>query len=147
MSDSSKRRAEALESEEDEFDVIKCVHEAASGASCPDRGGPRTFEGHEPEKKFSEGIQSLEQWGSTICDLPKVQSREMSYDNMIEESKVKKEMADYLSWVFTTKIQRKKADDLRACLIALEWNPKSQRIESTGLLTYPGTTMVRRMKN
>ena len=148
MSDSSKRRAEALESEEDEFDVISSVSMKQPPVRRVQTGGSQ---GHlkvtEPEKKFPEGIQSLEQWGSTICDLPKVQSREMSYENMIEESKCKKEMADYLSWVFTTKIQSKKADDLLAYLSAMDWNPKSQRIESTGLLTYPGTTMVRRMKN
>ena len=148
MSDGSKRRAEVLEPEEDDFDVISSVSMKQPPVCRVQTGAsPGHLKVTEPEKKLPEGIQSLEQWGCTICDLPKVQSREMSYDNMVEEPKVKKEMADYLSWVYNTKIQSKKADDLRAYLIALDWNPKSQRIESPGLLTYPGTTMVRRMKN
>ena len=66
---------------------------------------------------------------------------------MVEESKIKKEMADYLTWVLNAKIQFKKADDLHAYLTAVGWNAKTQRIKPKGLLTYPGSTMVRRMKN
>lgn len=148
MSDGSKRRAEALESEDDEFDVISSVsmkqppvRRVSTGASHVD---PEVVEFG---GKFPSGIQSMEQWGHTICELPKVQGREINYVSMVEESKNKKEMADYLTWVFNTKIQSKKADDLRAYLTAMGWNAKTQRIEPKSLLMYPGSTMVRRMKN
>ena len=147
MSDGSKRRAEALESEDDGFDVISSVSmkqpPVCRTSAATSHGDPAAIE---HEEKFPSGIQSLEQWGHTICELPKVQGREISYVGMLEESKTKKEMADYLTWVFNTRIQSKKADDLRAYLTAMGWDAKTQRIEPKNLLTYPGTTMVRRLK-
>ena len=63
MSDSSKRRAEALESEEDEFDVISSVSMKQPPVRRVQTGGSQ---GHlkvtEPEKKFPGTASSL--WSS-----------------------------------------------------------------------------------
>ena len=98
------------------------------------------------KEKFPEGISSLDAWGRAICDLPKVASRGLSYHGLIEEAKDRKETADYLTWVYRTHIQSKKADDLRAFLKASQWDPTSQKVVTGQILTYPGSTMVRRMK-
>ena len=147
MTGGSKRRAEVLETDE-EFDLVSSI----SGKQPPVRPCSSTSKSMVAEKLTKgnpEGIVSLEQWGHTFCDLPKGAHRDINYMSMIEDSKTKKEMGEYLSWGEKTsniKIQSKKADDLRAYLKAMRWDPKTHRIENEEMMMYPGSTMVRHMK-
>ena len=144
MSDSSKRRAEAIESD-NEFDLISSVS-CKQAPVLPCSSAAMSMGTENVNNGYPEGIVSLEQWGHTVCELPKVANRDINYMSMIEESKTKKEMGEYLSWVYNTKIQSKKADDLRAYLKAVHWNPKTHRVEAGETMMYPGSTMARRLK-
>ena len=144
MSDGSKRRAEVLESDSG-FDLVSGVS-SKQPPMLPRSSAVMSAGTEKVIKGYPEGIVSLEQWGHTICDLPKVANRDINYVTMIEESKTKKEMGEYLTWVYNTKVQSKKADDLRAYLKAVHWNPKTHRVESGETVMYPGSTMVRRLK-
>ena len=145
MTDGSKRRATAIESDE-EFDLISSVSTKQLPVMNVPSGSSTGPTAEVPVKKgYPTGISSMDAWGRTICDLPKVASRGISYHGLIEEAKNRKETADYLSWVYRTHIQSKKADDLRAFLKASNWDPTCQKIVTEQVLTYPGSTMVRRM--
>ena len=146
MTDGSKRRAAALESDDEGFDLISSVSSKQQPVMKPPTGSSMIPAAEAHAEKFPEGISSLDAWGRTICDLPKVSARGISYHGLIEEAKCKKETADYLTWVYRTHIQSKKADDLRAFLKACQWDPVSQKVVTETILTYPGSTMVRRMK-
>ena len=154
MTDGSKRRAAALESDDEGFDLISSVStkqqpvmKASTGSSMvPTADMTKEKFPESMSQQFPEGISSLDAWGRTICDLPKVASRGLSYHGLIEEAKNRKETADYLTWVMRTHVQSKKADDLRAFLKASQCDPASQKVVVGQILTYPGSTMVRRMK-
>ena len=149
MNDSSKRPHSSEESETDEFEYIP-------GEPGPSQNVykkqqpivPRVKESQEVLRscpvELPENVNSVAEWGKTICDLPKYASRELSYVELIEKSKFNDEMKTYLDWIFNTGIKSAKADDLRAYLRAVNWKTK-QDSKVTGV-TYPGTTMVRRMK-
>ena len=141
MTDGSKRRADVLESDED-FDLISSVSvkqppampvsSAAVVHEKPMKGYPKDCVSGAVgpyDLRVAEGGQSS-----------------ISYGKMLEESKTKKEMGEYLSWVYNTRVQNKKADDLRAYLKAMRWDSKNHWIEKDETqMMYPGWTMVRHL--
>eukprot|EP00435_Cladocopium_sp_Y103_P053751 s999_g17.t1 len=87
---------------------------------------------------------SVADWGKTICDLPKVARRQMSYDEMVREAASEESMKEYLTWIMNTGIKSAKVDDLRGYLKAVGWSSSKDKYATE--MTYPGTSMVRRMK-
>ena len=149
----SKRLADAVEPSDDGFSVIS--EPAEKKKYVPEqepmplsRPMSSAASGYvEETNALPVGIQSLTQWGKTVCELPKVTRLEKSYDELMEQARNDKEMASYLSWVYKSKITSKKADDLRAYLEARHWNPRTHKVESPQqMMYYAGSTMVRRLK-
>ena len=149
MSDSSKRRLSSADSDPEGFEYISGEQDMPARLS-------KKQQPIAPKAKRSTGIlvpkhvdlpenvESLADWGKTICELPKFARRELSYEDMIKESKHNEGMKEYLDWVYNTGIKSAKADDLRSYLAAVDWKTKRDS-QATGI-TYPGTTMLRRMK-
>ena len=149
MSDSSKRRLSSTDSEQEEFEYISGEQDMPARLDkkqqpiVPEaKGDPGILVPKHVD--LPENVESLADWGKTICELPKFASRELSYEDMIKESKHNEGMKEYLDWVYSTGIKSAKADDLRFYLAAVDWKTRKDS-RATGI-TYPGTTMVRRMK-
>ena len=150
MNDSSKRRLFAEDEEDAEFEYVPA--DGYEGPTWRKRqqpimpnstGGSNAAEAlkgsHVPEMGLS-----LADWGKTICDLPKVARRHLTYDEMIKEAKTDDPMKEYLMWILHTGIKSAKVDDLRKYLNAVGWSSSKDKYATQ--MTYPGTTMVRRMK-
>ena len=150
MNDSSKRRLFAEDEEDAEFEYIPA--DGYEGPTWRKRqqpimpkptGGSSAAEAltgsHVPEMGLS-----LADWGKTICDLPKVARRHLTYDEMIKEAATDDPMKEYLMWILHTSIKSAKVDDLRKYLNAVGWSSSKDKYATQ--MTCPGTTMVRRMK-
>jgi hypothetical protein len=87
---------------------------------------------------------SMADWGKTICDLPKVARRNLTYDEMIKEAATDDPMKEYLMWILHTGIKSPKVDELSKYLNAGGWSSSKDKYATP--MTYPGTSMVRRMK-
>ena len=149
MSDSSKRRLSSADSDPEEFEYISGEQDMPARLSKEQQPiAPKAKGGTgilvPKHVDLPENVESLADWGKTICELPKFASRELSYEDMIKESKHNEGMKEYLDWVYSTGIKSAKADDLRFYLAAVDWKTRKDS-RATGI-TYPGTTMVRRMK-
>ena len=150
MNDSSKRRLFAEDEEDAEFEYIPA--DGYEGPTWRKRqqpimpkptGGSSATEArvgsHVPEMELS-----VADWGKTICDLPKVARRHLTYDEMIKEATTDDPMKEYLMWILHTGIKSAKVDDLRKYLNVVGWSANKDKYATQ--MTYPGTTMVRRMK-
>jgi len=149
MSDSSKRRLSSTDSEPEEFEYISGEQDMPARLNKKQQPIVPKAKGDTgilvpKHVDLPENVESLADWGKTICELPKFARRELSYEDMIKESKHNEGMKEYLDWVYNTGIKSAKADDLRSYLAAVDWKTKRDS-QATGI-TYPGTTMVRRMK-
>ena len=149
MSDSSKRRLSSADSDPEEFEYISgeqdmpaCLSKKQQPIAPKAKGSTGILVPKHVD--LPENVESLADWGKTICELPKFARRELSYVDMIKEAKHNEGMKEYLDWVYNTGIKSAKADDLRSYLAAVDWKTKKDS-QATGI-TYPGTTMVRRMK-
>ena len=150
MNDSSKRRLFAEDEEDAEFEYIPA--DGIEGPVWRKRQTPvvpKTSAGSEPNEpskgyRVPEVELSMADWGKTICDLPKVARRHLTYDEMIHEAVTDEPMKEYLMWILHTGIKSAKVDDLRKYLNAVGWSTKKDKYATQ--MTYPGTTMVRRMK-
>eukprot|EP00435_Cladocopium_sp_Y103_P071131 s61_g36.t2 len=85
-----------------------------------------------------EGIVSVEQWGKTICTLPKVQNRRLTYEAMVSKSSVDAELKSYLKWVMTSNMKSAKLDDLKGYLLKVKYE-----VYDAGAVMYPGTGSIR----
>lgn len=142
MHDGSKRRLFAdheveLDGDADEFDVISMV----SGSGM--KQGPITTATDGAKKEVSKqslppGVESLEMWGKTICTLPKVAGRRMTYVKLIHEADSNKETKDYLIWIVKNSHKSAKAEDFKAYMEAANCLP-----QEPATVNYPGTTAVR----
>lgn len=140
MSDACKRRFDPSDPDDDEdFDLITPrIHSRKQSPVTPTTSQP-------PQKiKLPEGIKSLEHWSKTMCELPKMATLEMSYGELVTESKKNPTVAKYLSWVVTAKDKGERVADLQAFLKASNWKMEDKASESG--LTYPGSAVARIMK-
>eukprot|EP00435_Cladocopium_sp_Y103_P071184 s61_g36.t3 len=87
-----------------------------------------------------EGIVSVEQWGKTICTLPKVQNRRLTYEAMVSKSSVDAELKSYLKWVMTSNMKSAKLDDLKGYLLKVKYE-----VYDAGAVMYPGSAEVAAM--
>ena len=88
-----------------------------------------------------EGVESLEEWGRTICALPKVKDLAASYQELLNLSDSgDTKMASYLNWIRNYKGPSSRTLDLKKYLLACsacEPQPKAY---------FPGTMEIRRLK-
>ena len=142
MSDASKRRLMA-ESElmDGEFEHLEMPKSKYGGT----KGGQNSQEStHQfPEKvELPPGISNLEDWGSTVCRLPKVKSLGLCYTELVDDPKTHQE---YLEWILAHGSGRGgRLEDLYLFLKAIKYAenmvlPKDQ--------LFPGTKEVREKKS
>lgn len=146
MSDASKRRMDF--NDEDGFSLVS----GSPPSSKELKGGQKPLTPRAQDAKpstsgnpveFPEGIFTLQQWGATICALPKYADREWSYAEMVEVAKTTADIAGYLVWVRTSGNKSPLVQDLKAYLHAINW--EEVKPKSSGI-SYPGSSMVRRFK-
>lgn len=99
MHDGSKRRlfsADELETGEemDEFDVISSVSEQIQkqGPILAKSKDVTAGSGYE----LPPGVETVEIWGKTICTLPKVAGRRLTYQKLIDDASVNSDTKEYL---------------------------------------------------
>ena len=142
MHDGSKRRLFTeheveFDGEADEFDVISMV----SGGDMKQAPVVKATDGDKKDGNGYElppGVETVELWGKTICTLPKVAGRRLTYAKLIQEADVNKDTKDYLIWIFKNSHKSPKAMDFKAYMTAVKYSP----IEPA-TVNYPGTTVVR----
>eukprot|EP00435_Cladocopium_sp_Y103_P072224 s637_g39.t1 len=88
--------------------------------------------------KIARGIQLISHWGQTICNLPKVAHRRVTYESLANESKTDSETKSYLNWVVSSNMKSAKLDDLKGYLQAIKY-----RSAGEGIVNYPGTNSMR----
>ena len=111
MSDASKRRCpDESASHEFEFlhDPEEFIEESMSAGVAQHSMPVMPKSMASPIRKLAapinselpEGVSTFEEWGRTICDLPKVKDLEMSYRELVNRADAgDRELAKYLGWV------------------------------------------------
>lgn len=138
MHDGSKRRFDDEDIEyEDDFSMVSSSPGAKKQTQmpCP----PTSVNDKSAKIKLPEGVKSMDEWGRTMCDLPKVAVYKMSYDQLVKKSSTVPEIAEYLGWIVKKSARGKSAkmDDLYSYRSAVEYGTT----ETT--LMYPGSTIPR----
>ena len=142
MSDASKRRGDDL-SEPDEFQVIADLDETGgSDQNTQVNGVEVIIRGI----KAPEGIPDLPTWGRTVCTLPKVEKRNVSYSELVQEAKTSTEMLNYLCWVRKNPQISSKFKDLSDYLKAAGERMTDEQSAVPSFGYYPGSTEVRKLK-
>lgn len=145
MNDSSKRRMSADAPASEGFQLVDPPHFEEGPYKrqtpvMPTKKDPLSSESSEP-LTLPDGVKSLEQWSTTVCTLPKVAHRPMSYDELVTASPYEEDLKSYLKYILTTKTKSAKVDDFRAYLHAIGYvDPDA------GKPTYLGTSTVREFK-
>lgn len=145
MSDASKRRCPSEPEEDDDFVAVSYTSSAAAAdVPFPSRSSPTVYE--EPTVKNSpeelpEGIGSMDEWGRTLCELPRVKHFNMSYAELVHQANTgNEEIEDYLGWVRRHNGPSTRVHDLKKYVMA--------RDKEAGYVrkTYPGSKEVRKLK-
>lgn len=94
-----------------------------------------------PSVSLPEGVKSFEQWGRTVCELPKVQALDLSYEELYHmAASGDKEKSEYLVWVRRYNGSSSRTLDLKQYVLIKD------RL-TTGPKTYfPGSKDIRRLK-
>ena len=148
MTDGAKRRCPESPNiyEEEEFQ-----HVASSEEMPPSVPGselhPSVFHmetnksGYSSKVSLPVGVDSLEEWGRTICELPKVKEMSCSYHELtLQAEKGDIQMSKYLSWIRTYKGPSSRTVDFKNYLLAYD------SCASESKTYFPGTMEVRRLK-
>lgn len=133
MHDGSKRRAPSVPVDLDEDGEFEYIPGDASVTQAPIHPG-----GYTKGNDLPDGVTSLEQWGKTLCTLPKVASKKLTYAAMIKKSKWDDEMLSYLQWVMHSNMKSAKLDDLKAYLRKTGFEK-----ENSDTVYFPGSKAVR----
>ena len=147
MTDAAKRRCPdetALQDFEFLQDPVLSAEEACS-ASLPvvpkSLASPIRKPATAHEIELPEGISTYEEWGRTICDLPKVKDMCMTYrELMANANSGDQEMAKYLSWVKAFNGSSARTNDFKRFLLA------DDAISATPRVYFPGTAEIRPVK-
>lgn len=142
MSDASKRRGDDL-TEQEEFQLIADLDETGgSDLNHQVNGVEVIIRG----VKAPEGIPDIHTWGRTVCTLPKVEKRNISYKEMVEEAKTSTEMLNYMRWVRKNPQISAKVKDLSDYLKAAgeRMTDEQSAVPTSGY--YPGSTEARKLK-
>ena len=91
--------------------------------------------------ELPEGVSTFEEWGRTICDLPKVKDLEMSYRELVNRADAgDRELAKYLGWVKGFNGNSARTKDFKRFLLTDDAMKASPRVY------FPGTSEIRRVK-
>ena len=136
MNDSSKRRLPAAADDNDGFEVV------SEDMQPPVK--PRRSELPLDHKKpnLPPGVPSVHAWGKTICELPKVQGREITYETMVTEAETSRTMFEYLQWIYRAGVQSVKVKDMQGYLQAINFDPN--QMKSASSVCYEGSTIERK---
>ena len=142
MNDSCKRLRDHAQPEADEWEPVTYEDGHGSSIMC-ERAIPKEIAGQMPVMPKAKaidlppGVADLQDWGSTICALPKVAGEKLSYRELVSDPK----RAPYLKWICDHgKNRGGRFEDLAKYLQAVGFE---QKTEST---CYPGTTEAREKK-
>ena len=70
------------------------------------------------------GVTSLEQWGSTVCTLPKIKDRNLCYTEILASKE--NMILDYVTWIYNNRSKSAKAEDFAKYMDAVKWDKPSQ---------------------
>ena len=154
MTDGSKRRlSERSVLDDEDFQHVPSSEEMIP--SLADLGGPYPTDQQRPVQyqidvgdqrqpckvSLPDGVSSLEEWGRTICELPKVKELNASYRELVNISDGgDTKMASYLNWVRNYKGPSSRTMDFKKYLLArlaCESQPKTY---------FPDSMEIRRLK-
>ena len=154
MTDGSKRRlSERSVLDDEDFQHVSSSEEMIP--SLADLGGPYPTDQQRPVKyqigvedqrqpcevSLPDGVSSLEEWGRTICELPKVKELNSSYRELLNISDGgDTKMASYLNWVRNYKGPSSRTMDFKKYLLACS------ACESQPKTYFPGSMEIRRLK-
>eukprot|EP00435_Cladocopium_sp_Y103_P024437 s1030_g6.t1 len=142
MSDASKRRGDDI-SELDGFDLIQDEETGHCDPSVHgDEHGVITIRGI----TAPDGIKDIQTWGRTVCTLPKVEKRHLSYQELVQEAKTSTEMLKYLQWVRKNPQISSKVKDLSDYLKASGERMTDEQSEIPSSVCYAGTSEIRKLK-
>lgn len=142
MSDASKRRAPSEILDASDFDAEPQFNEWDAVSLPPTSQTPMMPSGSTAgvaQAGLPLGIKSMDEWGSTVCELPKYLSFGYSYIEMWNLAKTDRDMKNYLEWCSTYNGTSVKAKDLGAYV-------RKMRQSSPVHSYYPGSSDVRRLK-
>ena len=146
MSDASKRRREDPTS----WDDAVVIPKAAPASFCPQQAAPNIIPSEAPPARapmtqgpvmpqgyvvqrapaivnehlieFPPGIRSIDEWGRTVCTLPKVASRKMTYRELANEGHMCQEMRNYLTrFIMKNNGTSAKVNDFKRYLYAIDY--------------------------
>lgn len=138
MHDGCKRRmTEACGSEGSVDDTsFSMVNFSPQQAPVPPASG---YKATEPTKvKLPPGVESVSHWGKTVCTLPKLADKKLTYEKLVKEAETSQEIKEYLLYCHNHSKQSAKMKDLKDYMIAVNYMPE----KSVGAY-YPGSTSVR----
>ena len=123
MSDASKRRLDEVSVASDDFIPINLSEEIET-VEHKDMGPqqmpklPKSTSLAAVEGSFPPGIESLEHWSTTLCELPKVASLKKTYGQLLKTAASDPDMKNYLKWILKYKGPSDRTLDLAAFLKA-----------------------------
>ena len=146
MNDSVKRHRDHAQAEADDWEPVTYNEEGGKTVMC-ERVMPKKVLDQMPVApgiqktsatvSLPPGVTDLQDWGSTICALPKVASEKLSYNELMQSSK----HVSYLRWVAAHGQNRGgRFEDLALFLKAAGFDEKA---ESS---CYPGSSETRERK-
>ena len=92
------------------------------------------------EITLPQGVETITDWGRTICQLPKVEQLGLSYEELVQDRTTH---GRYLNWIYEHGSARGgRLQDFWSYLHAIRYN----KMTSTTDCVYPGTSEVRKMK-
>ena len=119
------------------FELVEIETPERLSKNAKAKGQTQVVSSANPE--LPPGVRSVEEWGRTLCVMPKVKSLKMSYDDLVKSDDP--DHAVYLKWVVENATGRSgKIDDLANYLKAAGWS------SPCGYLI-PGTKETRVYKN
>ena len=148
MTDGAKRRCPEGSniSEEEDFQHVASSEEIPPSYPSSELH-PSVFHmgteksGHSSKVSLPVGVDSLEEWGRTVCELPKVKEMSCSYHELtLQAEKGDVQMSKYLSWIRTYKGPSSRTVDFKNYLLAYD------SCASEPKTYFPGTMEVRRLK-
>eukprot|EP00435_Cladocopium_sp_Y103_P015305 s272_g3.t1 len=88
-----------------------------------------------------DGVSSMEEWGRTVCELPKVKDLGLSYRELASRAEAgDNEMAKYLNWIRGFNGSSVRTRDFKRFLLC------DDALKSSPRVYFPGTNEIRRVK-
>lgn len=151
MTDACKRNRDdgVLSLDEDDDDTYQYVShdDASTNRRTAENSAIRPCSSHQlpvppstgDSVVFPPGVTSLEDWSTTVCELPKVASLDMTYGELVASGKHN----EYLLWVLNHGLGRSgRLGDLANYLCAIQFG-----MQNDPKATYPDSKSIRKKKS